>query len=170
MELVEFGALTEHDWDEVLAGEHEPFGPVGARLQWRQKDRHIGLRESDGRLVAVGGVATVTVEFQNGSSSEVVGLGSVIVTRPSRGRGLVSELLYPLLAVASGMGPDRAMLFCRPELVRLYERFDFVEITAPVWVDQPQGRVRMPMSAMWRPLRDRVGWPPGRVDVRGLPF
>jgi predicted GNAT family N-acyltransferase len=110
------------------------------------------------------------VQFEDGSSTEVVGLGSVIVTRPLRGRGLVSELLDPLLAVANEMGPGRAMLFCRPELVPLYERFDFVEITEPVWVDQPQGRVEMPMSAMWRPLRDGVGWPGGRVDVRGLPF
>jgi predicted GNAT family N-acyltransferase len=170
MELVEFGALTEHDWDEVLAGEHEPFGPVGARLQWRQKERHVGLRDSHQRLVAVAGAATVTVEFEDGKASEVVGLGGVIVTRRLRGRGLVSELLDRLLAVASEMGADRAMLFCRPELLALYERFGFVEITAPVWVDQPPGRIQIPMSAMWRPLREGVGWPAGPVEVRGLPF
>ena len=35
LELVELGPLSDSDWEEVLAGEHEPFGPVGARLAWR---------------------------------------------------------------------------------------------------------------------------------------
>jgi hypothetical protein len=36
--------------------------------------------------------------------------------------------------------------------------------------DQPTGRIEMPMVTMWRPLRDAAKWPPGRIDVRGLPF
>jgi hypothetical protein len=74
------------------------------------------------------------------------------------------------MALAEGLGPERAMLFCRPELVALYRRRGFVEIDAPVWVDQPGGRIEMPLAAMWRPLRAGAEWPPGRVDVRGLPF
>jgi hypothetical protein len=62
------------------------------------------------------------------------------------------------------------MLFCRLELVALYRRLEFVEITAPVWADQPSGRIEMPMAAMWRALCPGAEWPPGRVDVRGLPF
>jgi hypothetical protein len=68
------------------------------------------------------------------------------------------------------MGPDRAMIFCRPELVSLYERLAFAEITAPVWVSQPDGPIEMPMRAMWRALREGATWPPGRVDVQGQPF
>jgi hypothetical protein len=82
----------------------------------------------------------------------------------------MSRLVQPVLALAQSMGPDRAMLFCRPELVALYRRLAFVEIAAPVWADQPQGRVQMPMPAMWRALREGAGWPAGGVDVRGLPF
>jgi hypothetical protein len=62
------------------------------------------------------------------------------------------------------------MLFCRPELVALYRGFGCEEIAAPVWADQPGGRIEMPLAAMWRPLRDGAEWPSGRVDVRGLPF
>ena len=110
------------------------------------------------------------IELEAAEGFEVVGLGSVIVTRLLRGRGLLSRLVEPLLALAADLGPERAMLFCRPELVALYRGLEFVEIGAPVWVDQPGGRIEMPLASMWRPLRAGAEWPPGRVDVRGLPF
>ena len=170
MELVEIGGLTEQDWTDLTAGEHEPFGPVGAGLAWRAKDRHVALRAADGRLLAVAGAVIAVIEIEGAGRFEVVGLGSLIVTRSARGRGLMSRLVEPVLRLAAGMGPDRAMIFCRPELVALYRRLAFAEITAPVWADQPDGRVEMPEPAMWRALRKGADWPPGRVDVRGLPF
>ncbi|HVS28774.1 MAG TPA: GNAT family N-acetyltransferase [Solirubrobacteraceae bacterium] len=170
MELVTLSALTDQDWAELEDGEPEPFGPVGAGLAWRPKDRHIGLRAPDGRLVAVAGAVIATIEVEGAEPFEVVGLGSMIVTRSQRGRGLMSRLVEPVLALAGGMGPDRAMIFCRPELVGLYRRLAFAEITAQVWADQPDGRVEMPEPAMWRALRQDAEWPQGRADVRGLPF
>jgi len=170
MELVELGRLTEDDWVALTAGEHEPFGPIGAGLEWRTKDRHVALRAAQGRLLAAAGVVEVTVEVECGERFEVVGLGGVIVNRSHRGHGLMSRLLEPLLKIAEGIGPDRAMLFCRPGLAAVYGRFDFREVPGPVWVGQPQGHVEMPMLSMWRPLRAGVEWPPGRADVRGLPF
>jgi len=170
MELVELERLTERDWAEVVAGEQQPFGPEGSELTWRAKERHVALRSDDGQLLALAGVGIVAVEIEGAGSFEVVGLGSVIVTRSERGRGLVMRVLEPVLRLAEGMGPDRAMLFCRPELVGLYQRVAFSEITAAVWADQPQGRIELPMRAMWRSLREGAAWPPGRVDVQGLPF
>ncbi len=168
-ELVELGPLTDEDWANVQAGEQEPFGPVGAGLEWRPKERHIGLRVQDGRLVAVAGAMLVTVEVAD-APFEVVGLGSLIVTRSLRGRGLMRRVVDPLLRLAEQMGPDRAMIFCRPELVGLYGDMGFIEITAPVWADQARGRIEMPLASMWRALRRGAEWPAGRVEVRGLPF
>lgn len=170
VELVELDAVTESYWAELVAGEHEPFGGVGEALAWRDKDRNIGLREPDGRLVAAAGAVLVDVEVASAPSFQVVGLGGLIVTRRARGRGLLRVLLDPLLAIAGEMGPDRAMLFCADGLVDLYRRHQCEEITSPVWADQPHGRIEMPLRAMWRPLREGARWPPGRVEVRGLPF
>ena len=81
------------------------------------------------------------------------------------------QLLGPLMNMAETMGPERATIFCRADLVALYERLiDFIELEDPVWADQPAGRIEVPLSAMWKPLRPGVAWPPGRIDVRGLPF
>jgi predicted GNAT family N-acyltransferase len=103
---------------------------------------------------------------------EVLGIGSVFVTRAERGRGLAGTLVEGLLAAAKRTAPgaERAMLFCRPALVGMYETHGFNEIRDPAWADQPGGRIEMPLPAMWRGLREGVSWPAGRVDVRGRPF
>jgi predicted GNAT family N-acyltransferase len=166
----EQGALTERDWAEVVDGEDEPFGPGGAGIVWRPKDRHVTFRAADGRLVGAAGVLVATVRAGGEASFDVVGVGSVIVTRSLRGLGLMRKLVDALMKVALTLGPERAMLFCAPELVQLYERFDFAQIAAPVWADQPGGRIEMPEPSMWRPLREGAQWPSGRVEVEGLPF
>ncbi len=170
MQLVELTALSEQDWAELIAGEEHPWGAAGEALEWRNKDRHVGLRRSDGRMAAAGGAVIVEVNVEGAAGFDVVGIGGVFVTSSLRGRGLTGRLLPMLLGLAETMGPDRAMLFCRPELVGLYGRLGFAEIAAPVWADQPDGRITVPMRAMWRALRLSADWPPGRVDVRGLPF
>jgi predicted GNAT family N-acyltransferase len=170
LELVELGPLTEQDWTDLVENEREPFGPMGAGLEWRPKDRHVALRAQDGRLVAVAGAVVAAVTIADKLRMEVVGIGSVMVRRPLRGQGLMSRLVVPLRRLAEGMGPDQAMLFCRPGLVELYRGLGYVEIAAPVWADQPQGRIEMPQVAMWQALRTGAEWPPGRVDVRGPPF
>jgi predicted GNAT family N-acyltransferase len=162
--------LTERDWADLVGDEHEPFGPMGAGLEWRPKDRHVALRARDGGLVAVAGAVVAEVGIEGQHRLEVVGIGSVMVRRSCRGQGLMSRLVEPLRQLAQEMGPDHAMLFCRPGLVDLYRGLGYAAIAAAVWADQPQGRVEMPQVAMWQALRTGAEWPPGRVDVRGLPF
>ena len=170
MRLVELDRRSEPYWDELIAGEHEPFGSVGEQLVWRDKTRNIGVREDDGRLVAAAGTVLADVKVGQEPSFQVAGLGGLIVTHRARGRGLARLLAVRLLEIAGELQAERAMLFCRPELTSLYARFGFVTIEAPVWVDQPEGRVEMPMPAMWSALGGNAGWPPGRVDLLGEPF
>ncbi|MCW3017813.1 MAG: hypothetical protein JWN10_121 [Solirubrobacterales bacterium] len=170
MELVELDGITPQQWSELVAGEREPWGGEAERLVWGDKQRHIGLRGADGRLAAIAGALTIEVEVAPSERFQVVGIGGVLVTARERGRGLVRELLQPLLEIAADMGPERAMLFCRPQLTALYGELGFAEIPGPTWVQQPDGTIEMPLRTMWRPLREGVGWPGGRVEVLGLPF
>src|SRR5688572_4550140 len=105
MEVFELGPLTERDWDELLDGEREPFGPEGARLTWRPKDRHIVLRAPDGRVVAVAGALVADVAVERAGRFEVVGVGSVIVTRRLRGTGLMPRVLSHCSASRSEWAP-----------------------------------------------------------------
>jgi hypothetical protein len=42
MRLVELDRLAEPWWEELVAGEREPFGGIGEDLLWRDKTRNIG--------------------------------------------------------------------------------------------------------------------------------
>lgn len=170
MELVECAALSLRDWVELTGRDHDAFGPVGARLAWRPKERYVVLRTPDGLMAAAGGLLQAGVEVDGAGPLEVVGIGGVIVAPRLRGRGLGATVMDELRRLSATMGPELSMIFCAPELEGLYRRRDWATITDPVWVDQPEGPIEMPMLTMWRPVRPGAQWPPGRVDVRGLPF
>jgi predicted N-acetyltransferase YhbS len=170
MLLVELDRLSEPYWEELVAGEHEPFGAIGENLVWRDKTRNIGVREDDGRLVAAAGVVLAEVRVGQEPPFLVAGLGGLIVTHSARGRGLARLLFQRLLKLAGEVEAERAMLFCLPGLMALYGQFGFVGIDAPVWANQPQGRIEMPMPAMWKALSDDAGWPSGTVGLLGEPF
>ncbi|HEV2981324.1 MAG TPA: GNAT family N-acetyltransferase [Solirubrobacteraceae bacterium] len=171
MTLVALERVTEQQWDELIDGEHEPWGGgVAERFSWREKTHNVGIRAPDGRLLAVAGSVLADIRVA-GHQFAALGIGALFVARDARGRGFVASLLDGLLAQADGEdAPGRAMLFCRAQLVGMYGKFGFREIADPVFAQQPAGPVRMPISAMWRPLRAGTSWPTGRVDVLGLPF
>ncbi len=167
--LVELERVTEADWQEVIAGERDPFGGVGEELRWREKSRNLGLRDGDGNLVGLAGL--VLADLRVGATPlQVAGVGGVIVTRAARGRGLARVLIERLLEIAPELGAERAMLFCLPVNVGLYAKFGFRLIEAPVTAHQPAGLVVVPMPAMWRPLSPSATWPRGAVELGDEPF
>lgn len=169
LDLIEFGQLSESQRAELEGDEVDPFGVVGNTLVWRKKDRHVGLRGSDGRLVASAGL--VLADAQIGEVEvPVVGIGGVIVAAPHRGRGLSTRVIGEVLARAARMGPSLAMLFCQTDRVGLYVRHGFAEVPPPVLVEQPDEVVEIPHVTMWRPLREQASLPEGQVILRGLPF
>jgi GNAT superfamily N-acetyltransferase len=170
MDLAELDALTARDWDEIVAGEPEPFGRIGEELTWRRKDRYVGLHDESGRLLAVAGVALAEVRGVSGTPFRVAGIGGVIVTREARGGGLGRRVIEGALEVAARLPADQAMLFCLPRNMALYEKFGFSPVEADVHARQPSGRILMPLRAMWAPLREGAGWPEGAIDVLGEPF
>ncbi len=176
MEIVELEPLTAQQSSELQAGELEPWGGVAEALSWREKDRHVGAHEPDGRLLAVAGSVLVEIDVAGAGVFAVLGIGGVFVTPSARGRGLVGSLLERLLVPDGVLVPpadravDRAMLFCRPQLMALYGKLAFAPLADPVTAAQPDGPIEMPLRAMWRPLRHGVSWPPGRVEVHGPPF
>lgn len=170
MRLVELDPQAEPYWEELLAGEREPWGGVGEQLTWREKTRNIGLRDEDGTLLAAGGVVLAELHTAASPPFPVAGLGGLVVRTSARGRGLARELAPHLLEIARELPVERAMLFCEARLMDLYGEFGFEQVADPVWVEQPGGRVLMPMGAMWKGLREGVGWPAGELYLDGEPF
>jgi predicted N-acetyltransferase YhbS len=106
-----------------------------------------------------------------GEQFDVVGFGGVIVTRKRRGQGLARRVMEAAIADAAELGPERGLLFCRPDRAGLYTKLGFANVDAPVEVGQTgDRRVAMPLDTMWRPLRPGASWPDGPVSLPGLPF
>ncbi len=171
MNLIELREMTDEQWRELGAEQPGAWGGGEAEnFEWREKERHLGLRDDAGLLLGVAEAVIAEVAVAGGAPFEVVGVGGVFVRPSARGGGLMRRLVEELLQLAAQLGPERAMLFCRPFKVAVYESFGFQEIAGPVWAEQPAGRTEMPLPAMWLALHGNPGWPAGRVDVQGLPF
>jgi predicted N-acetyltransferase YhbS len=169
VEIVEFGPLTGAHRRELEGDEQNPFDARGISLQFRGKDRHVGLRDGAGRLVASTGMVVVEVEVDR-ERFAVVGLGGVIVNAHHRGRGLGRRVVQAALMTATKFGPAFAMLFCHDDRAGLYQRLGFSRVDAEVVVQQSAGYAPMPQRTMWRPLHGKLEWPPGTVVVHSLPF
>jgi GNAT superfamily N-acetyltransferase len=170
LEVVELGRFSEAQRVELEAGEEDPFDARGNTLTWRPKERHIALRDSDGRLVASTGFVLAEAQVGDELPLRFVGIGGVFVTSARRGQGLGRRILIEALRVARTLGTPIALLFCHPDRSGLYRRHGFREVAAPVLVRQPQGYAEMPMVAMWRPLRENATLADGPVTVHSLPF
>ena len=169
MQIIEFGRLTAVMRAQLEGDEANPFGDPGSALRYRRKERHVGLRDDSGRIVASTGMLVIDVEVE-GQSFAVVGIGGVIVSAQHRGRGLAREVMAGALAKARSLGPEFAILFCFEDRAGLYRKLGFAPITAEVVVRQPDGYAPMSQLAMWHPLRPGAIWPDGAVLVQSLPF
>lgn len=169
VKVIEFGPLTDEYRCALEGDEVDPFDAAGIGLRFRPKDRHIGLQDESGRLVASAGMVLAEVEV-HGERFPVVGLGGVIVTAPYRGRGLARAAVEAALARARRLGPAFAILFCHDDRAGLYRRLGFVDVLDAVVVEQPDGHAQMPQHTMWFALDDNATWPAGAVTLCGLPF
>lgn len=169
MRLVKLNRVSDGHWQQVVAGEPEPWGSVGEALQWREKSHNLGLCDDTGNLVALAGLIIAEVRVAD-APLVVAGIGGVIVTRSARGRGFARMLIERLLQMAHELGAERAMLFCLPANIDLYAKFGFELIEEPVWVAQPGGSIEMPLRAMWKPLTPAANWPGGKIELLDRPF
>jgi len=170
LQVVELGRLTMRDWAQLVEGEDEPFGGTCAGFEFLAKDHHVGLRDSDGTLVAAGGWSRLDVAVDGHGRFEVIALGALIVRHDRRGTGLATPIMERIRAQVDETGVARRLLLCEPHLVDLYTRWGYRPIEHPVWVQQRSGPVRWPLRAMWRAAVSSVGWPAGVVRIQGPPF
>ena len=169
MEVIEFGRLTDEYRRALEGDEVDPFDAAGIGLRFRSKERHVGLRDGTGQLVASTGMVLTEVDIE-GSRFPVVGFGGVIVSAAHRGQGLARSVVQAALAKARQLGPRFAILFCHEDRAGLYRRLGFVGVPDRVLVQQPGGPAPMPQRTMWIALDGAATWPRGEVMVHSLPF
>ncbi|MGW7368778.1 GNAT family N-acetyltransferase [Streptomyces sp. NPDC054841] len=166
--VVRLADYAKTDQIEILGDSADPFGVADAELTWLPKKDHFGIRHQ-GRLVAHAGLLQLPISI-GGVGTQVVGVGGVAVAPDMRGHGLARLVVSAALDHARTMGPQHAILFCRPPLVPLYQRLGWQTLEQDVHVEQPDGFVIMPLRTMWTPLRGGANWPVGAVRLLSLPM
>ncbi|WP_167828802.1 GNAT family N-acetyltransferase [Streptomyces sp. MZ04] len=167
--MVRLSSYTKTEQDEILGAGDDPFGVAATGLTWLPKEEHFGIRHGD-RLVAHAGLLRLPVAIGD-TETEVVGVGGVAVAPDVQGQGLARLVVTAALDHARTMGPQHALLFCRPPLVPLYQRLGWHPLDKDVRVEQPEARVvTMPLRTMVTPLRDDAYWPsePVRLFSQGV--
>ncbi|MFD7834415.1 GNAT family N-acetyltransferase [Streptomyces sp. NPDC059761] len=167
--VVRLPRYTKTDQEEILGDGGDPFGVAAAGLTWLPKEEHFGIRHG-GRLVAHAGLLRLPVAIGD-VETEVVGLGGVAVAPDMQGQGLARRVVTAALDHARTMGPQHALLFCRPPLVPLYQRLGWHPLDEEVLVEQPENRLAtMVLRTMVTPLRDDAHWPSEPVRLFSLPM
>ncbi|GCD93749.1 GNAT family N-acetyltransferase [Embleya hyalina] len=161
--------LETYDNRDIFGDTADPSRVAEWGLVWRLKDHHFGIRV-DGRLVAHAGLVVLPLSVGDGRM-RVVGLGGVGVVEDRRGRGLARQVVSGTMEHARGWGLDFAILFCRPDVARLYGRLGWRDVVGDVEVEQPDGPAVMPLRTMWFPLlREDARWPEGPVRLHSRPM
>ncbi|MFI5819986.1 GNAT family N-acetyltransferase [Streptomyces rishiriensis] len=167
--VVRLSQYTKADQEEILGNGDDPFGAAPTGLTWLPKEEHFGIRHED-RLVAHTGLLRLPVAIGD-TKTEVVGVGGVAVAPSMQGQGLARLVVTAALEHARTMGPQHALLFCRPPLVSLYQRLGWHPLDRDVLVEQPEGRLAiMPLRTMVTPLHDNARWPSEPVRLFSLPM
>ncbi|MGH9097440.1 MAG: GNAT family N-acetyltransferase [Acidimicrobiales bacterium] len=169
MELIDLPDFGPDDFAKIVDGEADPFATADLDIVWREKTGHVGLT-LEGRLIGHAGWVAVEVESTAGQSTEVLGLGGVMLHRDFRGKGAGRQVVLGAMARMAELGGSIGMLFCLPARLRFYQAMGWFQIDQAVTADQPTGSILMPMATCWTPLVEGARLPATDLHVQGLPF
>jgi predicted GNAT family N-acyltransferase len=156
------------DRNDLAEGEKDPSGTSVYQLQWRPTEKHILVVEGVKTVCHVGLVGQ-TVEVQ-GNLVSIAGIGGVLVRLGCRGRGYCRMAMAAAENFAlSPMAVNFMLLFCGPTLQSLYEHLGWAKVSGPVWAEQIQGNVLLPIISMVKCLRSEQ-WPKGEVRLGSRPW
>ena len=161
--------MLSDDERRILLGWGDDIFDIG-QLDWhgRKKEWQI-LGYAGGQLVSRVGILK-TVVYVAQLPLSIGGIGGV-VTIPTAQRKGYARLLLQQAAVfmAETLQVEFGLLFCLPRLLPFYQGAGWQEVTSPVFIDQPAGRMASPVPVMWLACGSEQSWPAGVAEV-GLPW
>jgi hypothetical protein len=119
----------------------------------------------------VGHVGFIKHEVQVGNQPVLVGgVGQVVTLPAGQRRGYArAALRWSAAFLCDELRAAFGLLFCVERMVPFYAGLGWQVVEAPVWIEQPTGRVISPMPVMVLPCQGQV-WPAGAVELNSLPW
>jgi GNAT superfamily N-acetyltransferase len=162
--------LSEAEHQQIQDLDRQAFSlpdPHGY-TEWSVNHWHV-LVKLDGRYVSHIGIVERTGTV-NGQPVKLGGIGAVGTLPEWRRRGLAqrameraAQFLRDELAVEFGL------LICDQHMLPYYRKLGWQVVEGPLTFDQPQGKVTFADVTMILPCT-KEDWPPGVIDLCGLPW
>jgi aminoglycoside 2'-N-acetyltransferase I len=145
---------------------HREFGKTG--FTWAAPDYYV-ISEVGDELIGRLGIFDREVDVE-GARIRVGGIGGVITKPEWRLRGVARDLLTRAAGfMREELGVDFALLLCRREVGPVYAKLGWASVAGPTIFMQPSGMATYPRDTMALRFTARP-WPPGTIDMRGLPW
>jgi GNAT superfamily N-acetyltransferase len=142
------------------------FGPRADR--WRSADYYV-LLYIDGKVVGRLGMLNTKVSVGN-QIIRVGGIGGVATKPEFRHRGVASAMLSRAAEfMKSDLGVEFGFLLCRHEVSPVYAKLGWITVAGPTKFTRAGVTAIYPNDTMILPLV-RNDWPPGPIDMLGLPW
>lgn len=152
----------------LSGGNQDPSGTDDYHLCWRAKDLHV-LVFHKRSLVSHVGLVKHSVRLGE-EDVPVAGIGGVLTHPDYRGCGLGQTAMRRAEEHARDvLGISFGMLFCRPEMQPWYEAQGWLRTEVPVWVEQPDGIIEMPLPTLVKCFANQ-NWPPKAIQLRSCPW
>jgi len=141
----------------------------GIAFTWASPQWSVLVWDED-ELVAKVGLLTREI-VTNGETKSIGGVGGVMTHPAKQGQGLASQAMRE----ASKLFDEElkvayALLFCRPHLVKYYQRLEWKPFQGQIFVEQPNGKVEFSANgAMVLDVKESAPLN-GVLDLNGLPW
>jgi predicted acetyltransferase len=123
----------------------------------------------DGIIVSQVGIVERT-GMVDGKPVKLGGVGGVATYPNLQRNGLASAAMHMAAGfMMDSLKVDFGLLVCAREKEPFYRRLGWQEVTGPLVFDQPQGKVTFHDVIMILPCVQQ-DWPPGIIDLCGLPW
>jgi GNAT superfamily N-acetyltransferase len=144
------------------------FGAEELKFEWAEPDWWI-FAEAAGAPASWLALTERRI-FVHDEPLRITGIGSVITLPDYRGRKLATRLMEAAGEyMMEDLSVDAGLLLCDSSLLHFYKRLGWEPLSGNVYFEQPAGRQCWEECAMV--LHGlRVDWPPGDIDLNGLPW
>jgi GNAT superfamily N-acetyltransferase len=161
-------AITDDERHILLGWGNDIFGIDHLNWHGRKKEWHM-MGYVDGQLVSHAGILKDVVHVAQ-QPVTVGGVGAVITIPMAQRKGYAHALLRQAATfMRDTLQVEFGLLFCLPRLIAFYRSLDWQEVTSPVFIEQPVGRMASPVPVMYLPCRTTGDWPAGMLEI-GLPW
>jgi aminoglycoside 2'-N-acetyltransferase I len=163
--------LPATETDPALANELGGWfeSEFGARVdRWRSAD-YYALPDRAGQLAGQLGVLDTKVSVAN-QFIRVGGIGGVATKPEFRHRGVASAILSRAAEfMKNDLGVEFGLLLCRHEVSPVYAKMGWIIVAGPTTFTRGGVNATYPNDTMILPLAEKT-WPPGPIDMLGMPW